>query len=239
MEQPQDLQRSFNDAVWNVRRALFNYVENNNIEKMKELVELFKDKKDAKLLKNYGLSLDARNENGETPLHVACEKNKFEMAKWLIENGANINVPTDNGDMPIHYAAKFADLVLVKLLVENGVDVNVRSGEDYDSTALRLAVRCRKIDVIKFLVENGADTELRYGSSRPETVLQEAARYGYTEGAEFLIQEGANFSVTDHLGDTIIEKARYHGKKETAAAMTDAINKKIAPISKKLKSLGF
>ncbi len=36
-----------------------------------------------------GLSIDAQRKDGETPLHIACIRNKLKAARWLVANGAN------------------------------------------------------------------------------------------------------------------------------------------------------
>lgn len=40
-------------------------------------------------LKNAGLSVNAQRLDGETPLHIACIRNKPRVARWLLENGAD------------------------------------------------------------------------------------------------------------------------------------------------------
>ena len=40
-------------------------------------------------LTNAGLSINAQRKDGETPLHIACIRNKLNAARWLLANGAN------------------------------------------------------------------------------------------------------------------------------------------------------
>ena len=71
--------------------------------------------------------------------------------------------------------------------------------------------------------------------------LQCAAEEGHTEVAKTLISAGANFLVKGGIlgKETVLDFALKAGHKETAKAIEAAINKKLSPVSKKLKSLGF
>ncbi len=44
-----------------------------------------------KLIQTYPTLLDARDEEGKTPLHLAVENGRFETAQWLLEQGADVH----------------------------------------------------------------------------------------------------------------------------------------------------
>ena len=43
-----------------------------------------------KYLVEKGANIETENEDGNTPLFIACEKNNNDIVKYLIEKGANI-----------------------------------------------------------------------------------------------------------------------------------------------------
>ena len=40
--------------------------------------------------------------NGDTPLHIVCDKGHLSTCKILLENGANINTADSGNRLPIH-----------------------------------------------------------------------------------------------------------------------------------------
>jgi ankyrin repeat protein len=44
-----------------------------------------------------GANVNAKNENGKTPLHLACFWGHMGTVKYLVEHGATLNVTTDKG----------------------------------------------------------------------------------------------------------------------------------------------
>lgn len=57
------------------------------------------------LIKN-GADVNAKNEYGETPLHLAASNEYDNMVEFLIKNGADINAKTERGNTPLQYAAR-------------------------------------------------------------------------------------------------------------------------------------
>jgi len=75
------------------------YYVNNN------LIHLYCNKNDIENLKKLidsGADVNAKNKDGDTPLHTATWKGNIEIVKLLIENGANLNIQDSNGKTPLH-----------------------------------------------------------------------------------------------------------------------------------------
>jgi hypothetical protein len=70
-----------------------------------------------------GVDVNARDENGETPLHEAAINNECEIAEILIKHGAEVNAQNNNGLSALHYAAMSGLKEMSKILVEHGADV--------------------------------------------------------------------------------------------------------------------
>jgi ankyrin repeat protein len=53
-----------------------------------------------------GADIDARTNDGWTPLHVAANEGREEPVQFLLENKADINAKTSRGWTPLHLALK-------------------------------------------------------------------------------------------------------------------------------------
>jgi len=84
-------------------------------------------------LKKYGCVLSALDEEGYTPLHIACKYGHHEMAAILLENGAEIELKDRSGKTALHLSSTPQ---IVQLLLQHNVDVNAKA---YDfSTKLHI-----------------------------------------------------------------------------------------------------
>jgi len=108
----------------------------------------------------YGANVNAGNNKGVTPLHIAVLLGAVKIAEMLIKYGAYVNARDDEGNTPLHYATYIArarklpfDYVVnlpcadvVKLLLENGADPTLRNSRGISALDLaeELAVNSPK-----------------------------------------------------------------------------------------------
>jgi ankyrin repeat protein len=98
-----------------LEKGIFNYIEK-EIDKEK----FFKDK-DAVFNVN---GINYQDEEGNSPLLVACANNLPFLASLYIRMGADINLPNNLGETPIMHAISTGNDRMVDFLVEKGVDLN-------------------------------------------------------------------------------------------------------------------
>ena len=77
------------------------------------------------------LNVHGKNEEGQTPLHMAATRGHIELVASLIERGADLNPKSNFGYTPLHYAANQSGVEIAKLLIDNGADVNAKSDFEY------------------------------------------------------------------------------------------------------------
>jgi len=129
----------------------------------------------AKTLYDKGLSLDAKDETGRTPLHIAVEFNNFLLAKFFIENNADINATDHLGRNSLHLVEVPK---LARLLLNTG-KANINAKTKKLQTPLHTAVFNHDLEIVKLYVEAGVDvfakdikgeTALDYTSSKEYSV---------------------------------------------------------------------
>lgn len=101
--------------------------------------------------------IESKNQDGNTPLQIACLKGEKDLINTLIKFGANIYTVNKYGDTPLHSAIRYGDLEVIRYLVFNGS--NVFSKNEKGETPLFLATITsnKNINVVRLLVENGSD----------------------------------------------------------------------------------
>jgi ankyrin repeat protein len=139
-------------------------------------------------------NINFQNENGNSPLILACIKGDYEQVKKLIKNGANIHIK------PLFiYIDK---LEIAKLLIELGASLDeIVDGKN-------LLHYTRSLELIKLYIINGVD--INYQDDYGFTILMNA---NYEE-AELLISYGADLNIQNKYGDTALLHAAYKNDTE-------------------------
>ncbi|SFB22960.1 hypothetical protein SAMN05660845_2159 [Flavobacterium swingsii] len=104
-----------------------------------------------KILINKDLDIiNTKNENGFTPLILACYKGNVAVAKFLIENSKTINTSSDMGT-PLMACVVKGNNVIAELLLQKGANPNLTDNKG--TTALMYAAQFQNIDAIKLLLK--------------------------------------------------------------------------------------
>ena len=98
-----------------LEKGIFNYIEK-EIDKEK----IFKDK-DAVFMVS---GINYQDEEGNSPLLIACANNLPFLASLYIRMGADINLPNNLGETPVMHAISTGNDRMVDFLVEKGVNLN-------------------------------------------------------------------------------------------------------------------
>ncbi len=155
-----------------------------------------------------GVDVNAKREDGSTPLHGAAEGGHGEIVELLITAGADLHATTvpmlgGGGWIPLHSAARQGHRGIVELLIEMGTDVNTR--DSAGKSTLHDAVLEGHKGIVELLINKGADLNAKSGYYG--TPLHVAGSIGHKEIAELLIANGADLNVQDGFGRTPLNVA--------------------------------
>ena len=120
-------------------KTIFDYVKENNIDKINELLES-------------GVNVNVKDKYGNTPLYYASTYGQLQIAKLIIEYGADVNIKC-YGSTPLHQASYNRRTEVTKLLLECNADVNVKDSIGW--TPLLWASYNGHVDIVKLLVDHG------------------------------------------------------------------------------------
>lgn len=169
-----------------------------------------------------GIAVNARDDEGRTPLMVAAAFGNVAAAEALIALGADMLARDGHGEAAIHFAARAGMATLVDLLISKGVGLDFGTSPRA-ATALHLAATFGHERVVRLLITRGANPNatdiegirpLQYASRRnraalvnvflelgakPQT-LHDAVNADDVVAAWNLIRLGADVDATDLAG---------------------------------------
>jgi ankyrin repeat protein len=156
------------------------------VEKMRSALRDANPTEFQRLVKASPKSVNAKGQDGWTPLMYAALYGNVESCRLLLGRGAVVNARNDAGGTALMYSVD--DVAKTKLLLDRGADPNLRSGEG--RTALMIAVaNSGSFSVVKALLERGADAKLSLPDGRGALAL--AANSLDSRVLQLLLDRGA------------------------------------------------
>lgn len=195
--------------------------------------------------------INAQNNHGQTPLHIAVNQNALSIIDLLIANGANPNIACKEGYTPFHIAAMNGNLAALEQMHEKS-DLELKTQDG--ATAALLAARSNNKEAANFLISKGAFAwaldfngnglfHYAAGSSNPEilvkllqekpsnfsvlnnfdaTLLHASAEQGKWQTCQMLIEQGLSPIACDCEGNTIMHYAARFGNEEVLEKLLDS-----------------
>lgn len=135
-------------------------------------------------------SIDGQDQNGSTPLHLACFYGHTAIVRKLVDSDANVNSRMRHGDTPLIQACWNGHVEVIKILLScNSIQINATKEDG--CTALQLAIVRHKHEVIRMLLSH-VNVEMRKTMSTcvnmaGDNALHIAAGVGCSHAIESLL----------------------------------------------------
>jgi len=175
-------------------------------EQLLHAAELGNLKEVERLIKQ-GVSVEAKNRSGWTPLLLAASSGHNNVCRFLIAHNALVEVKNINGLSPLIVAATYGYEDVCELLIENKASVHVQNSHGW--TLLLLAARNGHEAVSKVLLANKAVVDAK--DSVGLTPLVCAAQEGHEAVCRLLIENGASMEEKYLKGRTSLSWAAFYG----------------------------
>jgi len=168
-----------------------------------------------KFLLEKGANVNAKDDNGVTPLHKVMVRT--EIVQLLLEKGADVNAKDKWGRTPLHcmqprYSRAKAEAV--RLVLEKGAQVN--PVDEQGRTPLHYAAEAYSPEIVELLTKNGAKLNVADAKGRTPLHLVMVSKrprgWNYDQVIAFtetLIQKGANVNAEDQWGKTPLDLAKF------------------------------
>ncbi|CAN9398621.1 unnamed protein product [Alternaria alternata] len=190
---------------------------------------------DMKLLVHAGSNVDTTNTAGWTPLHKAIDKDKLDIARFLLKRGANANALALNTGAPLHLACSKASPASVRLLVDAGANVNLIAS--YHGSPAQAA--CRRsfavgvdededdvertmLEVLQSLVSDTATMDVNATGGLYGSALAAGSYHATAPVLQFLLRLGATTDTCDQAGRYPILLAAVRPTTANFAVLRDA-----------------
>jgi len=215
-------------------QEIFEAITAGNIERVRNLVN------------THPAVLQARNENGDSPLLAALYAGKAEVRDFLMakappltiyeatatgriervkelleEDPRLLNFTSHDGWTPLHLAAFFGQKQVAEFLIDLGADMHAVSRNSNTAMPLHSALASGKTDVALLLIDKGADfaaVQLTHGY----TPLHYAAAGGLEIVVTRLLELGADPQLAAIDGKTPIDMATEKGHMQIADLLRQA-----------------
>lgn len=235
-------------------QEIFDAAQKGDLAKVKSLVQENPD------------LVNAKNNDDNTPLHIAADEGHLEIVHFLIQEGADVNSMNAVRRNPVLLAGYRGHTDVVKLLLDNGVKFDYVDIRGY--TPLRWAAVRGNKDVVELYVARGAkislheaaacghigfiDKKLSEGADinrlnqDGRTPLHQTVYSGNLETIEYLIKKGADVNAKSSNNETPLDLAIERDRQKIAAALrskggneTPMMDPVVLPVSKNIYRMTF
>lgn len=160
----------------NKKTPLHYVVESGNIDAVKIVVKI------------PNININAKEQTGLTPLHIAARNDALTIVEFLIDKGAHINEMCNQDQSPLYHAIMFGEDQSVAIyLINKGANIHHNCSTS-KTDVFNLALSRKKFEIAALLIKMGVKTD---------DALLNAIKYGSIQRLEYLLENGANVNIQD------------------------------------------
>jgi ankyrin repeat protein len=112
-----------------------------------------------KLLIDWGVSVECRDMNSNTPLHISVARAHESAVEMLLDNGADVEAQHSSGATALHCAIIHGHSDIVEMLLKRGASTNISVHQG--SSMIHSAAMLQDCRVMELLHLHGVDIEMR------------------------------------------------------------------------------
>lgn len=151
--------------------------------------------------------LEAKDDDGWTPLMYACAQQRADVVELLLDAGADLATKTSTARTPLHVASEEGVTAIVNLLVSTGADTNATDSDGW--SAAFWAAAEGHADTVRLLVDAGANI---HGKDKDKsTILHYAAFHGFEAIIQLLLRQMIDVNAANSVGATALHIAAEKG----------------------------
>lgn len=179
-----------------------NYIENSNERRRNETINV---------LLNNKAKINICDNEGTSPLYIACQERYESTVELLLLNGADTNLLDRNKTSPLYVACQEGYENIVKLLLDYEADINLVDEEGVGP----LFIACQEgyDNIVRLLLNKEADINLC--DKENTSPLFVACQEGHDRIIELLLDKGANIDLPDKDGTSPLFIASQEGHEST------------------------
>jgi ankyrin repeat protein len=159
-----------------------------------------------------GAQANSKDEDGATPLMMACEEGQTGVVKVLLQHVGPeaLQETNEHGLTALHYAAMWGHEATVTFLLGEGAQAN--SKDKVGTTSFMMACEEGHMGVVKVLLQHVGAQAFQATDEDGQTALHAAAGCGNEEIVSFLLGQGAQANSRDEDGATPLMMACEEGQ---------------------------
>ena len=152
------------------------------------------------LIDEGGAPLDATDNDGRTPLHIAVQTQRPALIELFLRHGAPLDVVDSGGAAALHLAVALGRRDIVTTLLDAGAIIDHPGGLEVYEFPIHVAARRLDLRMLRLLVARKANVNV--GDHTANTSLHVVCAAGAVDLVQFLVDEGADVNANNAAGDT-------------------------------------
>jgi ankyrin repeat protein len=140
--------------------------------------------------------------NDFTPLHRACDFNRFNIVKFLLDEGVDPNIKDHAESPPLFFCYGIEDMDIISLLLDRGAKIEPPTKPGV--TFLHHSVLSENLKLASFLLNRGADINAK--TKEGETALHYACQRYNLDMVKFFLENGAKVDYINGMNTCLSKK---------------------------------